>query len=522
MSLYESYKPLRNRCRELKLDDSLYVLWAYSQYLQIRDFEMPNDIEVIGEFTRADFPQKFISEWALESLVREVILHAGRIAERNRSLKKWDHFAQIANLLRELESEISGKFVNQDNILIELNRIGNRQFVWQNNPPNSQSMMRYFRIFSEPELDRLIFEKTGLSMKDIAHIGMGFMGVYMKQPAVKYPIEVQFGRMTSEKVHSFLNFTCQSLNKIKISIRNTHTVDDGYAYSYNSLREYPLVRMIYRGDEVIFCPLPTLLFWRITGGLYYEICGMPNFSGPFGRSFEAYVCDVLRATIQKENFSILGEQQYGSRKNRKHTVDWILTDAEEAALFIECKTKRLSWRSRVALTNMTAVETDLEYLANAVTQLYKTISDYKKGYYPNLTYLKERRIYPLVVTLENWHLCGPATNPKLNEIIEKKFDEIELERRILEESPYSICSVDELEVLLQHIDKVGIHAYMDPKVFDREKRDWAFAAHSTNFARENGLVTKRLFDRAYEELFDEVKKNVINQGLSVNLDEKSK
>jgi len=97
----------------LKLDDALYVLWAYSKYLQIHDFEMPNDIEVIGEFTRADFPQKFISEWTLESLVREVILHAGRIAERNRTLKKWDHFAQIANLLRKLESEISEKFVTK-------------------------------------------------------------------------------------------------------------------------------------------------------------------------------------------------------------------------------------------------------------------------------------------------------------------------------------------------------------------------------------------------------------------------
>ncbi len=266
MSLYESYKPLRNRCRELKLDDALYVLWAYGQYLQIKEFEMPKDIEVLSEFFCTNLPQKFISEWTLESLVREVILHAGRIAERNRTLKKWDHFAQIANLLRELENEISGKFVNQDNILIELNRIGNRQFVWQNNPPNSQSLMRYFRIFSEPELDSLIFEKTSLSMKDIAHIGMGFMGVYLERPAIKYPIEVQFGRITSEKVNSFLKFTCQSLNEVKVSIRNTHTVDDGYAYSYNVLRESPLVRMIYRGDEVIFCPLPTLLFWRITGG----------------------------------------------------------------------------------------------------------------------------------------------------------------------------------------------------------------------------------------------------------------
>jgi hypothetical protein len=34
---------------------------------------------------------------------------------------------------------------------------------------------------------------------------------------------------------------------------------------------FPLVRISHQGRDEVACPIPTLLFWRITTGLYYSL-----------------------------------------------------------------------------------------------------------------------------------------------------------------------------------------------------------------------------------------------------------
>jgi hypothetical protein len=40
------YKNVQAFAGQLAYRDSFYVVWAYSQYLQLAEFEIPNDIEV--------------------------------------------------------------------------------------------------------------------------------------------------------------------------------------------------------------------------------------------------------------------------------------------------------------------------------------------------------------------------------------------------------------------------------------------------------------------------------------------
>ena len=89
MSIEEQYRRIRNQIRQLAHRDSLYVIWAYSQFLQFLDFKIPNDIEVAQQLLDADLPRTLIAEWTLEQLARETIRYADEESRRGRSLHQW-------------------------------------------------------------------------------------------------------------------------------------------------------------------------------------------------------------------------------------------------------------------------------------------------------------------------------------------------------------------------------------------------------------------------------------------------
>jgi hypothetical protein len=135
MDVFQAYKPIRNKIASLAIDDSLAVIWAYCQYLQINGFVFPPEIEVERKFLGLDVPQKWISEWTLELLAKEVILNGNSVSSKNRTLRKWNTLSELINLLMHLENEIYGHFGSDKKILLELVRMAHRQFIWQGNTP---------------------------------------------------------------------------------------------------------------------------------------------------------------------------------------------------------------------------------------------------------------------------------------------------------------------------------------------------------------------------------------------------
>ena len=178
MGVFELYKPFRNKVAVLSYDDALYVIWAYSQYLQIDKFQFPSDIEVSKDFIKLQPPQKWIAEWELELLAKEVILNGGTVSARGRTLCSWSTLSETVNKLKSLEQEIYGLYEPSNNIMIELIRIAQRQFIWQGNPPNSITTIRYFKIFNQRTINEICLDRLGLTVKDIYLCGIALMGVY--------------------------------------------------------------------------------------------------------------------------------------------------------------------------------------------------------------------------------------------------------------------------------------------------------------------------------------------------------
>lgn len=504
MPINEQYLAIRNRIRRLAYRESLGVIWAYAQYLQRAAHEFPNDIEVHDQFLAADLPQALVAEWTLEQLAREVIRHAGEVAQNGQTLRRWATLADIVGSLRELEEAIYAEFVGEGQIHLELMRISHRQFAWQQHPPNWRTTIRYYKLFNRDDIVALCEGATGLTVHEIYVIGMAFLGMFLGHARSLEQVEVELPGIDQARVERFMRMNSLTLAELSNSLRDEHQLDGSFPYRYSSLREFPLVRIQHGGVREIACPIPTLLFWRMTFGLYYDLRAVAGFPIAFGRSFEHYVGEVLHARITSADMAVVEQAEYWVGNLRKDTVDWIVQNGDLAALFVECKTKRLTWASKAGLTDLAALEQDIRKLAGGVVQVYRTIVDYRAGRYPNLPFVAARRIFPAVVTLEDWYFFGHELTDRLRAAVEVAIQNAGLPMEWLDEMPYSVMSVDEFEKVTGVVNAVGIAPFFDSKHEQAEFRRWPFGSFCSERYPEQVGALADLFHDEYDALFPEM------------------
>ncbi|WP_323715875.1 hypothetical protein [Paracoccus aminovorans] len=501
MSRDEQYRKVKAVVRQLGCRDSLYAIWAYSQWLQVDGFQFPDDIQVHRSLIDAQIPQAILSEFTLEQIAREAIRHSDIIPRRGRTLRQWDTLANIVNGIRELEGEIYAEFQIGKRIHLELMRIAHRQFVWQQFRFHQVPAIRYYKLFNTPLIDSYAQAATGLSLKEIYTIGMCYLGHFLESPRVTRILDVRIPGLTQGHFERFLAFTSLPRNVLAEHLRAEHSLDEGFGYRYSSLREFPMVGLSHLGRDELACPIPTLLFWRITTGLYYSLKDIDGFFTEFGSSFQRYVGEVLGARITSVERKILPEEEYSIGKNRKHTVDWIVQQGGDAALFIECKTKRMTWASKAEIADLDALNKDLDALAAAVVQVYKTIVDYRAGSYPQLPFARGRQVFPMVVTLEDWYFFGSEMPARLDALVRTRMAAAELSDAWLDEMPYSILSVHELERATRYFNEVDLTTLVLGRARNKEYSRWGFASYCSEVHGKNRSALPQLFEEEHNALF---------------------
>jgi hypothetical protein len=506
-NIFQAYKPLRNNLRKLCLDDSFFVIWNFVQHLQFGN-EIDKTIEVnpalmYSKDTKSWRP----NEWELELLAKEIIINSQDIYSSLKSLKKWSYFSGTLVKLRNLCNEIAKTSIDENNVTNELNRIAFRQFPWQSRP-SKDFLVRYYKIFNVPALNNLVKKIIGLTIRDLYFIGLAFGGAYLKKPEIPLSLldKLYIKKIGFNNVYRFLNFTSKDISILKDKMIEGQEINDKFEYSYNYLRAYPIIRMLYRKEESLVCPLPTLLFWRITSGLYYEICTEKDFGVNFGSSFQEYVGHVIEKANNNKEIKFIKEEEYYIGRNRKDTVDWIVYD-RDSALFIECKTKRMILPGKIELKDSLLIEEELNKMAKFMLQIYKTIDDYLNNKYPSFNYEEKRQIYPLILTMEDWFLFGYKRLDVLKKIIIKEFNNMNLPVNYLKKMPYSICSMEEFENIIQIIQITGIKEFMSKKIFDKEKNKWLFDTFITDEFPEESKKLKFLFNDEADKIFQHIISN---------------
>jgi hypothetical protein len=505
MTAFKEYKNFRDKISMLSCDDALNVIWAYNRYLDQTDFQMPTNIEVSSDFTALDHKGRWITQWDLEILAKEIILNASDIGGGRPSLRTWDVLAGAINSLKDFETNTSP--VTQANILIELNRIAHRQFTWQENKASAM-LVRHYKIFNTPKINDICQSVLSLSVDEIYLCGVAFVSLFLQDPFASIPIPSQLPRLSNELAQKFLSWASRPIWELRWILQSEQRYDASFFYAYNSLRRYPVILMKNYGRDSLTCPCPTLLIWRFTAGLYYELVNDPGFSNAFGSSFERYVGDVIRRLAIDGHFRVEGEQRYGKKKARKHSVDWIVAD-QDAAIFLECKAKRLAWGAKAALDDLSALEADLDHMANAIVQLYKTIGDYLAGQYNHFPFDPNQTLFPVVVTLEDWHIFL-ETARKVRELVASKLRAAGIQHSVLDKMPYSIWSINDLEAGMQIVNQIGIRPFIEGKIHDPEMSRWEWQAYLIEKFRGK-FSRNKLLGADYDAIIEKIIPDVITR-----------
>jgi hypothetical protein len=395
-----------------------------------------------------------------------------------------------------LEDELYGDNNNAD-VLVEVSRIMHRQISWQQFPPQTKLVYRYYRLFSEPAIDAACRKVVGLSVDSLYHHGILSYANLVSAPALR--IEDS----TTRDAEAFLEFFARSPEELRALIHAVHRLDHAYAYQVGPIRQFPLIDLEHENGRLVLCPLPTLLFWRLTSGLYYDLIkDDPDFGQALGASFERYVGEVLSRVLTAPGLRHVGEAKYGTKQRPKATCDWLLIEGDTAAAFIECKIKRITVAAKTAMGDLKPLEDELGKLADAIIQLYERLRDYAAGSFPNLAYLPGRKCYPVVVTLEEWYLFGPRVMALLRAAVESRMLVAGIELEWLERAPYSVMSCDEFEDAAQVLNTVGLSDCFEKKLSDPEMHSWPFGNYLRHQYPQEWRDRQPLFREEAETMFN--------------------
>lgn len=310
---------------------------------------------------------------------------------------------------------------------------------------------------------------TGLELQQFLRIGLLFIGMLHTHPRTSRNPAIEVRELKRADIDLFVGLMARRWSAIAERLKALHALDDAFAFAFSPLHEFPLVEMSYGGKEELACPIPTLLFWRMTQGLYYFLVKNREFSNHYGDSFQAYVGELMADQTAGTELSVLPEARYDAGSGGEDTVDWIVA-SDDAAIFVECKTARLTVPSKQALGDVTTLEGDLKKMVDAIVQMHKTHANYEAGRYPHFPFDPTKKVYFVIVTLEDWLIFGHEMPRRLRTLTEAKFEELGLPTELLDRRPATIMSVSELESVAGLFGTVGIRTLMEAK--NTDYADW--------------------------------------------------
>ncbi len=458
--IFDLYRPFRNKLASFNVIDSLYVIWGYSRNYLFNE-EFPSEIEKPLHFNPNEpklFERKYLGlfDHELEFLQKEIILNCN-IAKTNYSFREQKHFSKLMNYLREnMENTLIKKYTNQQNLLLDFNRMVHRQFKWQTGF-GREAIFRYYQIYTDETIAELITNKFKLTPQQLFLIGFLFFGWTGTHFKTALPFKSTAKAITSEMLEIFIGHFSMTIQEAKHELKTNQQINENIFYSINPLLAKPL--LIDKSDMI--CPIPIFIFWLVTSGIYYPLIKDNSinklFGNALGKSFENYTGELLKKSCTNNKLKIFPEEIYG--KPEKRTIDWLLID-ENSILFIECKTKRMTLNSKSSLEITEGLEKDLKIMAGYVKQVYESYLEYKSNLYTTVKYDESKEFYPLILTLEDWFInINHALVDKLKVFVVDCFQKANLDLELLEKFPYQIRCASDFERDIQLINYFGIKDY---------------------------------------------------------------
>ncbi len=477
--IYDVYKPLRNYLRNANLIESLIAIRWYINYTQFPDNNQdPRSIQVQVDpvFYQEMKSLLYMPPWHVAILARELIINSTPTSlTLLHDFRSWNDIANAMNKLKAIENRIDTDRVNQGNVFHIISKLFPvQQFVWQENKPNKQTLIRYYYIYRNPKL-RPIFENFfGISVEKHFMLGCIAWINFIKFLGLDYPpqLDEKFN-VTLADYDKFLKHYSLTLEEIKqhLGDPDERKLDQDFFYYFDSLKKYPMILTDVGNKPAYICPVPTYLFWRVTDGIYYELCHEKGFDQAIGDGFKDYIGEVLKEQAYPETINVIDADIFIKASLPK--PDWIFVNDTQAA-FIECKTKRMRLDARTDINLSPGTLEQIEKLGESVIQCYLAIQDANKQSYEELKTVK--KIYPIVVTMENWYVYGDVMAQlgiKVREIAATK----DIEEKFIDDNPYIVLSSQEFELLSVMLKTRSLESILEPFLTDTKYHEWQFTSY---------------------------------------------
>lgn len=400
-----------------------------------------------------------LTEWSLETLLRDVLAYGGLFGSRD--LKDWNEFADVGNKLHRLEEDLCQEVPHDDWIYYELFRIGHRQFDWQT-PFTREDFSRYLNLYEYPALQDIVVDEYSLKPAEIIRIAIALMGIFRAKKAVSVPIDFQTVNVGNPEANAFIERFVTDLARASADARANSILDLNFAYRPSPFRTHPIVRLQPEtGGMRFYCPVYRFLVDRLTDGLYYDLVKRNDFNNAYGFAFQAIVETICKVALEPK-VQVLSERKYGHAKERKDSIDVILSDAS-GDLFVECKSRRVSLLAKTDLLTTTTIESEMEKLVGGAVQAYKQVEDALRGQY---SHWRPRSLptYLLIVHVRPWHIASPKLWEYIHSSTQRLLARAGLSPALVSEAPLTICSCADLELLVRVLREVPIDRVFAQKV----------------------------------------------------------
>lgn len=336
-------------------------------------------------------------------------------------------------------------------------RLTYQQFPFQENIHNV--MPRHLLIYLYAKVDTPTLNLNnefhrhfGLYLREYFIIGISFYGASLEHPTLSRSffentrVESLKKYLSQDKIENFLNKASADFSHFRdMCMQEVENFPKGGKYRFNPLFDRPIIK---RKDGNMCIPVPMLVPYVITKGLYYDFLDLFSSEGEkgnqftewFGHAFEWYGGLLLKNTFGKKH--VFPEPVYG--KEQKRGPDWTVIQGDSAIVF-EFRSGRLNKRTKIYGDYSDIATLVKRNIIEPLKKLPNKIEDIKNNS-TNIPSNKDMHFFPCIVTYEPLY-----SNEMFREIVRK-----ELKSENIPEFSYELMSIEDFEWLLSwtHVENL--------------------------------------------------------------------
>ncbi|UVC12132.1 hypothetical protein IHQ71_28430 [Rhizobium sp. TH2] len=393
----------------------------------------------------------------------------------------FDSFAGVLNLLKDSEDAQSTR-LTPENVMSEFHRISHRQFPWQIGWHNVANLYRHAFVYGQGLCDEYFKKTYGLSISDF--MACCFVLWVQTQlapwcaPLTKFPVDVPEDAM--EKTMAMVSGELWTTRRKSFELFQTLAAgkDMPVAYHPSYLRLKPIIRAAPRNHYI--APLPELILFRATVGLYYDLfaAGTTVMNDARAR-FEEYARQLIKAYIP--GFDPCPAEEYKYKNSEAETPDILLKRDGKIVAVFECKATKLSFQAQYADDPASEAKNQYDQIANAVFQLWRFFSHVRRGI------IKQDladEVAAVVLTMEPWTQTSSELRATMVAEAEKLAATKEPEMTAEDKRVPLFVSISEMEHMLAHSTEEDVQETFRAGAHDAKYRGWSVREIRRNAVKE--------------------------------------